>query len=260
MKISVLSYSFRGLLNEGKMDIFGYLETCKYRYHLSAADVWTGFLPTTDESFLKKVKEGLDERGLELADLCVDGAHIWEPTAEGRQQNYQRAFAYLKAAEILGARFMRVDAGGREDTWTPEAFDHIVMRYKEYAQWAHDHGFKVGIENHWGPEKQWAQLKRVYEAVDHPGFGVSCHIGGWGGTPEEVAEADRKAAPWVCHTHIAWNICEGSLTEKLKNLWDVNYTGYYSVEHHSGKDEYNEVGIQLAKVRDVLERLRRGEA
>jgi hypothetical protein len=31
MRLSVLSYSFRGLLGEGKMDVFGYLETCRYR-------------------------------------------------------------------------------------------------------------------------------------------------------------------------------------------------------------------------------------
>jgi hypothetical protein len=45
LKISALSYSFRGLLNEGKMDVFGYLESCKYRYGLEAADLWSGFLP-----------------------------------------------------------------------------------------------------------------------------------------------------------------------------------------------------------------------
>jgi sugar phosphate isomerase/epimerase len=93
-------------------------------------------------------------------------------------------------------------------------------------------------------------------AVDHPGFGVSCHLGGWTGTPEEVDEADRLVAPWVSHTHIAWNICAGPLEEKLKNLWDVGYSGYYSVEHHSAENEYLNVGIQLAQVQNVLERLR----
>ena len=155
---------------------------------------------------------------------------------------------------------MRIDAGGREEIWTDEEFDHIVIRYKEYAQWAYDHGFKVGIENHWGPERVWPNLKLVYEAVDHPGFGVSCHIGGWAGTPEEVAEADRLVAPWVSHTHIAWNISEGNLMEKLKNLWDVGYQGYYSAEHHSAENEYGAVAIQLAKVRDVLDKLRTGTA
>ena len=240
------------------MDLFGYLETCKYRYHLSAADIWSGFFPSTDPDYLKKVNEELDERELVLADLCVDNAHIWDSQPDVRERNYQNALTYLKVADTLGARFMRVDAGSREDTWTDEEFDHIVMRYKEYAQWAYDHGFLVGIENHWGPERTWQNLKQVYEAVDHPGFGVSCHIGGWAGTPEEVAEADRLVASWVSHTHIAWNICEGNLMAKLKNLWNVGYKGYYSVEHHSAKNEYSEVAIQLTKVRDVLDKLHTG--
>ena len=149
MNLSVLSYSFRGLLAEGKMDLFGYLETCKYRYHLSAADIWSGFFPSTNPDYLKTVKEELDERELVLADLCVDNAHVWDSQPDVRERNYQNARTYLKVADTLGARFMRVDAGSREDTWTDEELDHIVMRYKEYAQWAYDHGFLGGIENHW---------------------------------------------------------------------------------------------------------------
>lgn len=45
---------------------------------------------------------------------------------------------------------------------------------------------------------------------------------------------------------------------KLKNLWNVGYKGYYSVEHHSAKNEYSEVAIQLTKVRDVLDKLHTG--
>jgi protocatechuate 3,4-dioxygenase beta subunit len=63
-------------------------------------------------------------------------------------------------------------------------------------------------------------------------------------------------APWVCHTHIAWNITEGPLEEKLANLWKAGYQGYYSVEYHAAKDEYAQVAIQLSKVRAVLERFR----
>jgi sugar phosphate isomerase/epimerase len=42
----------------------------------------------------------------------------------------------------------------------------------------------------------------------------------------------------------------------MRNLRDAGYRGYYSVEHHSAKDEYSEVGIQLALVRDVLQKWR----
>ena len=260
LRISILSYSFRGLLEEGKMDVFGYLESCKYRYGLDAADLWNGFLPTLEEDYLNKVREALDERGLELADLAVDRAHVWEDDPDKREQDYQNARAHLEAARILGARFVRFDAGGRGEKWSEEAFDHIVKRYREYAQYAHDHGFKVGAENHWGPEKVWANMQRLYKAVDHPAFGVSCHLGGWAGSEEEKARADREVAPWVCHTHIAWNITSGPLlVEKLANLWKAGYQGYYSVEHHSANNEYAEVGVQLAAVRRVLEQFRAGD-
>lgn len=260
MKLSVLSYSFRGLLGEGKMDVFGYLESCRYRYGLSAADIWTGFLTSTDDAYLKKVRGALRERELELADLCADNCHIWEDNPDARKKNRENALAYLKAASLLGARFMRLDAGGRNPAWNSEQFDHIVKQYKEYAQWAYDHGFKMGAENHWGTEGIWANLKQLYLAVDHPGFGLSCHIGGWQGTPAEQAEADRLVAPWVCHTHFAWNITEGPLEEKMRNLRDAGYQGYYSVEHHTGENEYPEVAVQLARVRAVFDRWRAGES
>jgi sugar phosphate isomerase/epimerase len=262
MKISILSYSFRGLYNAGMMDVFGYLETCKFRYGLNAADLWSGFFPTTEDEFVLKVGEGLQERDMELADIAVDGANVWEPDPGQREQHHQRALRFLEIADALNARFVRIDAGGSRETmvWTDEEFDFIAARYREYAQYAYDHGFKVGLENHWGPEKVWSNLKRMYEAVNHPGFGVSCHLWSWAGSEEEQAIADAAVAPWVSHTHIAWYLCEGPLLDKLGNLWRVGYNGYYSVEHHSATDEYEEIGIQIAKVRDALNKLRLGKA
>jgi hypothetical protein len=253
MRLSVLSYSFRGLMGEGKMDVFGYLEACKYRYDLGIADIWNGFLPSMERDYLKKVREGLDERELELADLCADGVTIWEDDPARRQKSHEYALANLKAAEILGAQFMRLDAGGSGLTWTEEQFDHIVKRYGEYAKWAHDHGFMIGAESHWGPETVWANMQKLYHAVDHPAFGLSCHIGGWNGTQEEKDKADREAAPWVCHTHFAWNIVEGPLEEKMRNLYDAGYRGSYSAEFHAGKHEYAHVAVQLAKMRAVFD-------
>ena len=263
LKISIMSYAFHGLRRAGQMDVFGYLETSRYRYGLRAADIWNGFLDATDDDYIDTVKAALAERELDLASLTVDGAHIWDDDAAARERNHTNALANLGAARILQPRIVRIDAGAHttadgerdNDSWSDEAFDHIVMRYKEYAKYGHDHGFKTCIENHWGPEKKWAELKRVYEAVDHEGLGLACHLGSWDGTEEEVRQADREAAPWVEHTHIDWNTCTGPLLEeRLGNLWEVGYEGYYSVEHHTGQDEYSEVAIQLALVRRQLEK------
>ena len=262
MKISVLSYSFRGLLQSGEMDLFGYLEACRYRYGLALADLWSGHFASTEDDYVNTVRNALEERDLSLADLAVDQAHVWDDDPETREGNYARAKRFLDIAVTLGSRVMRVDAGSRNESWTSEEFDFIVARYQEYCQFAQDNGFIVAIENHWGPERSFENLKAVYEAVDSPAFGVSNHLHGWSGDEAQSSEQDRLVAPWVVHTHIPWNVCaDPSLLEKkLSNLWSVGYEGSYSVEHHSAKDEFTEVGIQLAQVKDMLDKIRRGVA
>ena len=84
MKISIISYAFYGLQKAGVMDIFGYLESCRYRYGLDAADIWNGTLASLDEDYLHRVREALDERELTLACFAVDGAHIWEDDPDRR--------------------------------------------------------------------------------------------------------------------------------------------------------------------------------
>ncbi len=244
-KVSLASYAFHGLLSEGKIDLFGYLESCWYRYH-TQADIWNGMLLSTKDDYLLKVREALDARGLVLANLCIDGAHIWEDDADAREANYQRALDHLHAAEILGAVTVRIDAGGAHDarTFSDEQFDLIVSRYREFAQRAHDNGYKVGPENHWGPEVVPENMVRICEAVDHPSFGVLLHFRGDAG--------DRQMAPWAMHTHLAWDITEGPLTASMAMLRDMGYTGYWGVEHHTGRNEYTEVAVQIARVRDVL--------
>lgn len=259
LNLSIMSYAFHGLLRRGMIDMFGYLESSKYRYNLNAVHLWSGYFESTDEEYLLKIKEALDERELHAGDLAVDGAHVWVDEEALRERHHKNALAYLNAARILEVPFVRIDAGGNRETmvWTNEEFDHIVKRFREYADYAQDHGFKVGAENHWGPERSWENYQKLYHAVDHPAFGLSCHIGAWEGSEEERDKADRECAPWVCSTHIDWRISTGPhLKEKLANLWNAGYEGYYSVEHHSGKDEYREVEIQLALVRNQLERFR----
>ena len=122
MQISIASYAFHGLLRLGRMDLFGYLEACRYRYHLGAADIWNGMAVSTDEDYLLSVREALDKRELELANLCVDGAHIWGRTtpAAGRPPA-ERALAHLHPPSCLAPAPCASTPGGRELTWTKRA-------------------------------------------------------------------------------------------------------------------------------------------
>jgi sugar phosphate isomerase/epimerase len=228
------------------IDLFGYLESCKYRYDLDTADIWNGMLPSIEPDYLAKVARALRERELTLVNLCVDGPHLWEDDPELRQQHREQALHYMRAAEVLGARTLRIDAGGQGDDFTNEQFDYITQVYIQLAGRAADEGYRMGPENHWGPEVIPANMVRICEAVNHPGFGVLLHFRGNAG--------DAQMAPWAMHTHISWEITESALESSLTMLRDTGYAGCYGVEHHSGEDEYSEVAIQVAKVRHLLSR------
>ncbi|NSW53046.1 MAG: TIM barrel protein [Anaerolineae bacterium] len=244
MTVSIASYAFHGLLRDHKIDVFGYLESCRYRYQLHTADIWNGMFPSLDDNFLANVKEALCERELTLVNLCVDGPHIWEDDPAVRESHYRDALKYLEIARTLNAKTIRIDAGGQGETFTNEQMDLIVRRYREYAQIAYDHGFKVGPENHWGPEVVPANMKAICEAVDHPGFGMLLHFRG--------NDGDAVMAPWAMHTHISWDIVTVSLEKSMTMLRDAGYQGSWSVEHHSGENEYTEVAVQLAQVQRIL--------
>ena len=252
MKLSICSYAFNQMTKAGTMDVFGYMESCRYRYNLPAADLWHGTLASLDKDYLAQVKTGLDRRGLELADVCIDGAHIWEDDPEQREANYQRALANIEAAELLDAKTVRIDAGGGRETleWTDEQFDTIVSRYQEYARRAHDHGYLIGPENHWGAEAVPENLKRLCEAVDHEAFGVLLHLGRWHGG--DVEHGDAMIVPWVMHTHFTPALDDETLEARMVMLRDAGYDGTYSVEMNTLR--YNEVAVMLSRIRDVFER------
>ena len=265
LPVSCLSYSFHGLVGLGMMDIFHYFETCRYRYGLDAADLWNGMFTSTDDDFINKVYRALEERQLVIPNIAVDGGHLLASGNEDVANLRAIQDRYMQIAIKLGVGFLRFDTGpamtnGRReaDGWTNEEFDYIVKRYKGLAQIAHDNGFKIGAENHWGPERVWAHMEKLIKAVDHPGFGICVHFGGWTANSPETREADndaadKAAAKYVCHTHFPWDTCESpKLPEKMALLRDAGYKGYYSAEHHSAQNEYNLTEVQISKIRAVL--------
>lgn len=250
MNISIASYSFHGLHAEGMMDAFGYLETCKYRYGLDTADFWNGLVGTVDEDYLLKLRHAADERELTVVNYHADGVHLWEDDPAAREANYRKALTHLRAAELLGAKTVRFDTGGKIGPMSDEQLDYLASRYREYCAFAADHGFRIGPENHWGLSLIADNMVRLARAVDHPAYGILLHVGHWeDGDPEA---GDRRLAPWTAHTHLDARTCAANLAENMRMLGDAGYTGCWGVEHHTAKNEYAEVAVQLAEVRRVL--------
>lgn len=111
----------------------------------------------------------------------------------------------------------------------------------------------MGPESHWGPELVPDNMEAVARGVNHPAFGILIHLGHWENAPAE--EGDRRLAPWAMHTHLDQKTTETRLESAMQILLDAGYTGCWGVEHHTGKNEYAEVAVQLATVRRAVSRL-----
>ena len=248
----VASYSFHGMLGEGTCDVFRYLDLLRFRYHVRYADIWTGFLPTLDDGFLGKVRAALDKNELTLANLCVDGPHVWMDDPDARAAHKKQMLDMLRAAEKLGAKTVRIDFGGTDGHTMPEeAFDYLVKTYREYAAICAKAGMKIGPENHWGWDRVPEYLEKVAAAVDSPAYGHLYHLRNFYDEPER---GEAYAISKAMHTHIHANSMPYA-KDVIRRLANRGYEGVYSVEHHSGHLEPERVDWQLATVRGLIAEL-----
>ncbi|HIS47466.1 MAG TPA: sugar phosphate isomerase/epimerase [Candidatus Scybalocola faecigallinarum] len=257
-KQSVASFSFHGLLEEKKMDIFHYLETCRFRYGLDTADIWNGFITTYDDDYLKKVRQALDERELTLVNLCCDFAHPWADNEADLKRQNDVAADCLKAAKILGAKTIRFDLGVHTLEMTDEQIDYTSKKFREYARFGANEGFKVCFENHWGASTVFEVVETMFDAINDDNFGLLLHLGNWANsTLEEKDAKDRAMASRAIHMHFSQPYCE-RVDKVLKPIYDAGYKGVWGTEHHTGKNEYNEVAFQLAAMKRELTRIECG--
>ena len=270
MKVSVASYSFHAMIMAGELDVFSYLDLLKYRYHVDYADIWNeGCLKSLDADYLKKIRKAMDEKEMSLANLCIDGPYVWCDDPEERAVHKASMLEYLKAAEILGAKIVRIDFGTDgpdrfsafrkrnappEEVYTmnDEAFNYIVDTYREYCNIVADFGAKIGPENHWGWDRIPAYLKKVCDAVDHPAYGHLYHLRNFYDDPEG---GEAYAVKHAMHTHFQADSVSYAMVVARK-LYESGYEGTYGVEHHSGKLEPQRTEWQLATLREILAELR----
>ncbi|MBV7336244.1 sugar phosphate isomerase/epimerase [Chloroflexi bacterium TSY] len=237
MQYSICSYSFRRDFEAGTMDIDGYIHWNKEN-GFTQLDPWMKHLEEgyavglAADTFLSKVKKSAASVDLPFGCIAVDGAHIYEPTAESRAANRQVAYRWIDIAGALGAPQVRIDAGGREQT-LDEIFDIVVEGYQDIIDYAQDKNVEVIIENHWGPTKHPDHLVPVLEAVD--GLGLLFDTNNWEEGTQEYAW--EKCAKYARLTHIKTfefdengNEPSVNIPKAMKILLDAGYDGAWGIE------------------------------
>ena len=196
----------------------------------------------TDEAYLKRVKAALDANDLIVNNYAMDGANLWDPDPEIRNRNVEFYRQNAKAAEILGAKSVKVDTGSHylrhfrfawdkdpkikernygtfaanpvedDEYWdqmiyTDEMIEYFQKVLKEYCDRAANMGYDVYIENHWATMCVASELKKVMDACAHPNLGVLAHLGRW--FKGDTLEAEKLIAPYTRYVHVDLGMAEG---------------------------------------------------
>jgi sugar phosphate isomerase/epimerase len=256
MRYSLCSYSLHRTVAAGQMDLFGYFRFCQEAGY-TQLDPWNEHIKQAydDNGFLAEIKAAATETGLPMGCIAVDGAHIYEPTTEGRELNRTRRYRWLEIAHELGAEQLRIDAGGRDQT-LDEIFDVVVEGYKDIISRAQAQGIEIIIENHWGPTNHPAAIHRLLAAT--PGLGLLFDSYNWpAGTHEQ---AWRECVPYARLTHFKTfsfdaqgNEPEWDLPRLIGMLQAAGYQGAWGVESSPyDNDEIGAARKSIALLKRVL--------
>jgi len=189
MKLSICSYSFHRLLEQGKLDIFQYIDLCKQlgcthlqpwnAHFVKPSDLkkvvelgktpWEGkdsawLDPPSDKSFLNDIKKYADMKELKFELICVDRAYIYDENKEIMMENRKRAYKWIETAEILEAEGIRIDAGGPQEL-SDEVFEIIAEGYNDLIEKGGNRGVAIYIENHWGSSNVPENIIRLLKSV-----------------------------------------------------------------------------------------------
>ena len=248
MKLAVASYSLHQMVYDGKLDVFGYLNMIKHDFRVEYADIWSGMLPTLEESFIRKIREEMDRLGLKLANLCVDGPYVWHPDPDTRVKHKAEMLEYIRAARQLGAESVRIDFGGQDEEMTDEAMKYLIDTYKEYCELCGAFGCKIGPETHWGWDRVPEYIRKVRDGVNSPWYGILYHIDNL----EDIEAGEDLCIEHAMHTHIHAKAITTKAKDVICRLMKAGYTGAYSIEHHSGQLEVERTHWQLACLREIM--------
>lgn len=208
MKIGIDSYSYHryfgevyeGLENPPKyeMTLEDFIKR-SIELGVDGVSLETCFIPSFDESYLKKIKELLQAGDLEAV---VAWGHPNGLEAGDNAEAIQDMEKHFRTCELLGVDTLRMVGSSLAYRHLPHGpqIEKISKLLKDSVKKAEDKGIKLAIENHFDFETD--EILMIVNNMDSDYFGVTFDTGNCLRYGEEPVEMTRKLARHVLATHI----------------------------------------------------------
>ena len=288
MKISVSSYSFERLVQNGQMS---QLDTVAKAKELGFDAIEFSNIKPHDgsslEEYAKKLKEEADRCEFEISDLVI-GADLIKGR-EGRtiEEEIEHVKRMVRIATILGVKFMRHDvlySLGKEKSFGA-LLPTLAKRVTEISEYAKGLGIKTMVENHGFIFQDPDRCEALYNAVESDNFGLLCDMGNFLCADCDPAIAVSRVAPYTVFVHAkdfhvksgkeeypgkgflttrGGNYIKGTIIghgdvpvkQCLQVLKRAGYDGYVSIEFEGLEDNIFALTVGLDNLKKYISTLR----
>lgn len=286
--ISVFPKCYFDELCSGKMD---YLDWIRIAGTLGAEGVehYDGFFMSLEESYLREVKDAVDEAGVVSSLFCFS-PDFTALDPEERKAQVERQKRAIDACAVLGVSYCRTLSGQkRPEVSREKGIVWVVEGITSCLDYAARHGVTLCMENHYKDgnwaHPEFAQAEDIFleiiSRIDSPNFGIqydpsNAFVGGYdpvaflekvkrrvvsvhasdrylkpGATLEDLRRADGTTGYAECLLHGVTGKGLNDYERIFKILSEIGFSGWISVEDGmNGLKELRESVSFLKRVRD----------
>ena len=292
MKIAVSSYSFHQAITAGKMT---QLDTVRAAAELGFDGIeFTDLTPNKDEKptweqqmeYAKELRKAADECGIEIVAYTI-GASLYQGSAEKDEAEVERLKKQVDVAAVLGAKLMRHDvcsAEKREDRTIGffNMLPTIAANARKVTEYAQTKGIRTCSENHGYVAQDSDRVEALFNAVNHPNYGLLVDVGNFACADEPSVHAVSRVAPYAIHVHAkdfrvypfgtevpagvrcfksrqcnqlcGVSVGEGDIPVRqcIAILKRAKYEGYFSIEYEGSEDCFKGIEKGLANLRSFV--------
>jgi sugar phosphate isomerase/epimerase len=268
--VSQSSINYQAEFNSGKMDIFGFMDTCR-ALDLDGLDIHVSQLKSQiDRAYLKQVRRGCLDRGMPIASICVSTE--FGRSAEAVPKELEKARVAMEAGMFLGAPILRTFVGSPP---TPdkqeEAFRRGVEALRKTAEIGAELGMPVSLQNHSGLTSTGADMLRFHREVNHPNFTLLLDTGHFAGrdgpngpkipgtTYEDYYHSIEQVAPLTQFVRAKVYDLDESGREKWIDydrvfgiLRKLHYNGFISMIYEGKEDKFTVIPKAIRLLRSFV--------